>query len=84
VEMISVTVLAGTADGRVFMAGSQDGHLYELKSLHGLSCPSEQDLPAPGIGVAQVERLLHAPTHEVPVRHGVRYRNLMACVWFCP
>jgi nuclear pore complex protein Nup155 len=27
VEMISV---AGTADGRIFMAGSQDGHLYEL------------------------------------------------------
>jgi nuclear pore complex protein Nup155 len=27
VEMISV---AGTPDGRIFMAGSQDGHLYEL------------------------------------------------------
>jgi len=27
VEMISV---AGTADGRIFMTGSQDGHLYEL------------------------------------------------------
>ncbi|KAH9175438.1 nucleoporin [Lactarius sanguifluus] len=27
VEMISV---AGTVDGRIFMAGSQDGHLYEL------------------------------------------------------
>ena len=27
VEMISV---AGAADGRIFMAGSQDGHLYEL------------------------------------------------------
>lgn len=27
VEMISI---AGTADGRIFMAGSQDGHLYEL------------------------------------------------------
>ena len=27
VEMLSV---AGTADGRIFMGGSQDGHLYEL------------------------------------------------------
>ena len=27
VEMVSV---AGAADGRIFMAGSQDGHLYEL------------------------------------------------------
>lgn len=27
---VEMTAVAGTADGRIFMTGSQDGHLYEL------------------------------------------------------